>query len=458
MRVTRRGLAILPLIQEQPGLLAVPGIDVVGNRSLFHCDGRRDLTVEELHLLLEALEQAHLGIVAAQHAFGAGQLHQQADQRRQQRIHALRQRLQHQVVPVLVDNQRRQQVRLAMDEPVRGGVHAKGGAEVDGALQSAAPEGLVDDDVTARDDAQDNLRLVAEQGVAQRAILVAEHAHDRAGLALDIAHVRTVDPGVSRPQAIFATGGDAGIGNHRYPITIVPWRPVYDPAHSMSTPRRLRVGVLGAGAWASFAHLPGFTRDPRCEVVAIADPQRDLADAAAQRFGIPQRLRRSSVADRPRRHRPRRRLHAQRHPLRAGVGGPLCRQARAVREAGGLRLPRHPPRRRAGGSQGPQDQARVHLPLRPGAPLHARAGRAGLHRQPYIFNGFEQNSQWLDPQTPLRQANHEADQSVLQVSSLEGYGAPIIDIAHLLVGSDLSRSSARCATSCRSGWSAPPAA
>ena len=55
----------------------------------------------------------------------------------------------------------------------------------------------------------------------------------------------------------------------------------------MSTPRRLRVGVLGAGAWASFAHLPGFTRDPRCEVVAIADPQRDLAEAAAERFGIP---------------------------------------------------------------------------------------------------------------------------------------------------------------------------
>ena len=30
-------------------------------------------------------------------------------------------------------------------------------------------------------------------------------------------------------------------------------------------------------------------------------------------------------------------------------------------------------------------------------------------------------------------------QSVLQVSSLEGYGAPIIDIAHLLVGADLSQ-------------------
>src|SRR5262249_24835412 len=48
-------------------------------------------------------------------------------------------------------------------------------------------------------------------------------------------------------------------------------------------------------------------------------------------------------------------------------------------------------------------------------------------------------SQWLDPRTPLRQVDHEADQSVLQVSSLEGYGAPIIDIAHSLVGSDLTQ-------------------
>jgi len=40
----------------------------------------------------------------------------------------------------------------------------------------------------------------------------------------------------------------------------------------MSATRRVRVGVLGAGAWALAAHLPGFLRDERCEVVAIADP------------------------------------------------------------------------------------------------------------------------------------------------------------------------------------------
>jgi predicted dehydrogenase len=63
----------------------------------------------------------------------------------------------------------------------------------------------------------------------------------------------------------------------------------------------------------------------------------------------------------------------------------------------------------------------------------------GFVGEPYIFNGYEQNSQWLDPRTPLRQADHEADQSVIQVSSLEGYGAPIMDLGHLFMGSRFSQ-------------------
>jgi predicted dehydrogenase len=60
---------------------------------------------------------------------------------------------------------------------------------------------------------------------------------------------------------------------------------------------------------------------------------------------------------------------------------------------------------------------------------------SGFVGTPFIFNGYEQNSQWLNPETPLRQVDVTADQSVIQVSSLEGYGAPIIDLAHWFVGS-----------------------
>ena len=35
--------------------------------------------------------------------------------------------------------------------------------------------------------------------------------------------------------------------------------------------KRLGVGVIGAGRWANWAHLPGWVRDERCELVAVCD-------------------------------------------------------------------------------------------------------------------------------------------------------------------------------------------
>ena len=50
---------------------------------------------------------------------------------------------------------------------------------------------------------------------------------------------------------------------------------------------RLRVGVIGAGRWATAAHLPGWTRSPLTEVAVVCDLHQDLADAAAKQFEIP---------------------------------------------------------------------------------------------------------------------------------------------------------------------------
>jgi predicted dehydrogenase len=63
---------------------------------------------------------------------------------------------------------------------------------------------------------------------------------------------------------------------------------------------------------------------------------------------------------------------------------------------------------------------------------------AGFVGEPFIFNGFEQNSQWLDPAVPLRQVDPGADPGEIAVSSIEGYGAPIIDIMHWWVGAPLT--------------------
>ena len=62
----------------------------------------------------------------------------------------------------------------------------------------------------------------------------------------------------------------------------------------------------------------------------------------------------------------------------------------------------------------------------------------GFVGRPFIFNGYEQNSQFLDPNSPLREVRPPNNEGGIELSSLEGYGAPIIDIAHSWVGADLA--------------------
>ncbi|HEX4964412.1 MAG TPA: Gfo/Idh/MocA family oxidoreductase [Thermoanaerobaculia bacterium] len=55
----------------------------------------------------------------------------------------------------------------------------------------------------------------------------------------------------------------------------------------MSEPRKLRFGVIGAGAFAEACHVPGLQSHPQAEVVAICGRRRERAEALAGRFGIP---------------------------------------------------------------------------------------------------------------------------------------------------------------------------
>jgi hypothetical protein len=50
----------------------------------------------------------------------------------------------------------------------------------------------------------------------------------------------------------------------------------------------VRVAVVGAGRWAQVAHIPGWQRDPRADVVALADVNETvLAEAAGNGIGRP---------------------------------------------------------------------------------------------------------------------------------------------------------------------------
>jgi predicted dehydrogenase len=201
----------------------------------------------------------------------------------------------------------------------------------------------------------------------------------------------------------------------------------------------VRVGVLGAGAWARGAHLPGYRRDPRCRIVAIADTEIDRARDAAREFDIA-----TVTAD-------ARELFARDDIDLIDVCTPSHTHfelAWSALEAGKHVLCEKPvaydfrDTRRAhdlAKSKGLKTKVGLTFRYSP-AMRHMRELVAGGYvGTPFIFNGYEQNSQWLDPMNPLRQVDPDADQSVLQVSSLEGYGAPIIDLSHLFVGADLSQ-------------------
>jgi predicted dehydrogenase len=205
------------------------------------------------------------------------------------------------------------------------------------------------------------------------------------------------------------------------------------------TRRPVRVAVLGAGAWARHAHLPGYRRDARCEVVVIADPNRALAEQAARDFGIP------VIA------RDHREVVGRDDIDVVDVCTPSATHfelSMAAIEAGKHVLCEKPVAfdyretlRAAALARARQLKTRLGFTFRfsPAMQYMKSLIDDGFIGTPFIFNGYEQNSQWLDPSTPLRQVDPDADQSVLQVSSLEGYGAPIIDLAMWFTGSPFAQ-------------------
>jgi predicted dehydrogenase len=202
---------------------------------------------------------------------------------------------------------------------------------------------------------------------------------------------------------------------------------------------KLRVAVLGAGAWAEHAHIPGWQRDPRVEVVTICDPVLERAQAFAAKFGIPEASAdwQATVARRDvdvvdactpsatHFELSWAALESGKHVL---CEKPVAYDYRETQRAAALAR-----------SKGLKTKLGFTFRYSPGVQYARSLLDEGFVGRPFIFNGYEQNSQWLDPQVPLRQVDHEADQAVLQTSSLEGYGAPVIDIGHWWVGADLSR-------------------
>jgi predicted dehydrogenase len=203
--------------------------------------------------------------------------------------------------------------------------------------------------------------------------------------------------------------------------------------------KELRVAVIGAGRWAERAHIPGWQRDPRVEVAALVDTDAEVLGRVAKEFGIERTATDyREILDDPSIHvidvatGNEAHFQASWDALEAGkhvlCEKPVHRDARQTRRAADLAA-----------SKGLKTKLGFTFRFAP-AVMYAKALiDAGFVGEPYVFNGFEQNSQWIDPATPLRQAEAaDPDGAEITVSSIEGYGAPVIDIMHWWVGRPLA--------------------
>ena len=203
--------------------------------------------------------------------------------------------------------------------------------------------------------------------------------------------------------------------------------------------KELRVAVVGAGRWAERAHIPGWQRDSRAEVAAIVDLDAELGKEVAARFGVE----RVSTDYREVLDDPTidvidvaagndahfevswAALEAGKHVL---CEKPVHRDARETARAAELAK-----------SKGLKTKLGFTFRYAPAIQYAKDLIDQGFVGVPYVFNGYEQNSQWIDPATPLRQAEQaDPNQEVMAISSIEGYGAPIIDIMHWWADSPLT--------------------
>lgn len=217
---------------------------------------------------------------------------------------------------------------------------------------------------------------------------------------------------------------------------------------------KLRVGIIGAGRWSKRAHIPGWVRSDLCDLVVICDRDEELAREAAEKFGVPEvmtdaeaMIRRDDLDvidvctrdEHGESHEPLTTLAIEcgKHVL---VEKPVAGDFHRVRELSDLAK-----------SKGLKTKVGLTFRYAPAVQYMFDLVHEGKIGTPWLFNGYEQNSQWLNPWYPqdkrlfkeypteLEKVGTDPDPKKIEMSSLEGYGAPTIDIGLELINDDIEK-------------------
>ena len=199
-------------------------------------------------------------------------------------------------------------------------------------------------------------------------------------------------------------------------------------------PSRLGVGVIGTNRWAESAHLPGFAAHERVDLIGLCDVLPERALAMQAKFGA-------------------RRVYRDHHELLADPqiqAVDVCTPTHThlaisldVIAAGKHVLCEKPLHTAAGpafaaaaaaAARGVRTKLGFTFRYSPAMRQLKRWIEDGTLGEIFHVHGFEQNSQFLDPDFPLRQVAPDAPRDRLLPASIVGYGSHLVDLMRWLGG------------------------
>jgi predicted dehydrogenase len=191
----------------------------------------------------------------------------------------------------------------------------------------------------------------------------------------------------------------------------------------------IRLGIVGAGHWAETAHIPSFQGCAKIE--AICDVNEELAEKAASKFGIPKVCRdyqelidlvdAVDVCSSATSH-----YEIALQSIRRGKPV-LCEKPLAMNLAQARNL------WNTAQENGVETMMGFTFRYSPAMRGMKELIEDGFIGEPYLMNGFEQNSQFIDPRTSFRWTP-SANPKEIMPGSLEEYAPHLIDIALWMFG------------------------